>query len=73
MPDGNHGDAKFGVRSRVAAFDTVDRIGRCERSEDAVGVVEGVLEIFDTTRLLISPDRGLPFRSLQAVSCLQIR
>jgi hypothetical protein len=25
VPDGNHGDAEFGVRSGIAAFDTVER------------------------------------------------
>src|ERR1700751_5248263 len=34
----------------VAAFDTVERIVRCERGEDAVRVVEGVLEILNQLR-----------------------
>ena len=47
VPDGNHRDAEFGVRSGVAAFDAVERVVRRERGEDTVGVAEGVLEIFD--------------------------
>src|ERR1700727_2197182 len=47
VPDGNNSDAEFGVRSGVTAFDTVESIVRRKRGEDAVGVVEGVLEIFD--------------------------
>src|SRR5207302_3903365 len=47
VPDGNHRDAEFGVRSGVKAFDTVERIVRRERGEDAVRVVEGVLEILN--------------------------
>ena len=47
MPDGNHRDAEFGVRSGVTAFDTVERIVRRERGEHAVRVVEQVFEIMD--------------------------
>src|SRR4029077_1730383 len=47
VPDRNERDTKFGVRSGVTAFDTVERIVRRERGEDAVRVVEGVLEILD--------------------------
>jgi hypothetical protein len=45
VPDRDDRDTQFGVRSSIAAFDTVERIGRRERGEDAVRVVEGVLEI----------------------------
>jgi hypothetical protein len=38
---------QFGVRSRVTAFDTVERMVRRERGEDTIGVVEGILEIAD--------------------------
>ena len=47
VPDRNDRDTQFGVRSGIAAFDTVECIVPRERSEDTVGVVEGVLEIFD--------------------------
>src|ERR1700758_5137405 len=47
MPDRNDRDSQFGARSGVAAFDTVERIVRRERGEDAVRVVEGVLEILN--------------------------
>jgi hypothetical protein len=47
VPDSNDRDAEFGVRSGVTAFDTVERIVRSERGEDAVRVVEGVLEILN--------------------------
>lgn len=47
VPDRNDRDTQFSVRSSVTAFDTVERIVRRERSKDTVGVVEGVLEIFD--------------------------
>ena len=47
VPDRNDRDTKFGVRSGIASFDTVERIVRRERGEDAVGVVEGVLEILN--------------------------
>src|SRR6201981_3795556 len=47
VPDRNDRDSKFGVRSGIAAFDTVERIVRRERGEDTVGVVEGVLEILN--------------------------
>ena len=43
VPDRDDRDTQFGVRSGVAAFDTVERIVRRERGEDTVGVVEGVL------------------------------
>src|SRR6266481_7357001 len=45
VPDSNDRDAEFGVRPGVTTFDTVKRIVRRERGEDAVRVVEGVLEI----------------------------
>src|SRR6266567_7320878 len=47
VPDRNDRDTQFGVRSGIAAFDTVERIVRRERGEDSVGVVEGVLEILN--------------------------
>jgi len=47
MPDGNHRDAEFGVRSGVTTFHTVERIICRERGEDSVRVVEGVLEILN--------------------------
>ena len=47
VPDRNDRDTQFGVRSGIAAFETVERIVRRERGEDAVGVVEGVLEILN--------------------------
>ena len=47
VPYRNDRDTQFGVRSGVAAFDTVERIVRRERGEDAVRVVEGVLEILN--------------------------
>jgi len=47
VPDRNDRDTQFGVRSGIAAFDSVERIVRRERGEDTVGVVEGVLKIFD--------------------------
>ena len=45
VPDGNDRDTQFGVRPGVTAFDTVERVVRRERGEDAVRVVEGVPEI----------------------------
>src|SRR5690348_14710659 len=45
VPDRDDRDAQFGVRPGIAAFNTVERIVRRERGEDAVRVVEGVLEI----------------------------
>ncbi len=47
VPDSNDRDAEFGVRSGVTTFDTVERIVCRERGEDAVRVVEGVLEILN--------------------------
>src|SRR5437868_9555919 len=47
VPDRNDRDTQFGVRSGIAAFDTVERIARRERGEDTVGVVEGVLQILN--------------------------
>jgi creatinine amidohydrolase len=45
VPHRDDRDAQFGVRPGIAAFDTVERIVRRERGEDAVRVVEGFLEI----------------------------
>jgi hypothetical protein len=47
VPDCNDRDAQFSVRSGVTTFDTVERVVRRERSEDTVGVVEGILQILD--------------------------
>lgn len=47
VPDCNDGDTQFGVRSGIAAFDTVECIVHRERGEDTVGIVEGVLEILN--------------------------
>src|SRR5579864_3656610 len=47
VPDRNDRDTQFGVRSGVAALDTVERIVRRERGEDAVRVVEGAPEILN--------------------------
>ena len=43
----NDRDTQFGIRSGIAAFDTVERVFRRERGEDTIGVVEGILEILD--------------------------
>src|SRR3984893_14758125 len=43
----NDRDTQFGIRSGVAAFDTVERVFLRERGEDTIGVVEGILEILD--------------------------
>jgi len=47
VPDRNDRDTEFGVRSGITAFDAVELIFHRERGEDTVGVLEGVLEIFD--------------------------
>src|SRR4029077_17811805 len=47
VPDRNDRDNKFGVRSGIAAFDTVECIVRRERGEDTIGVVEGILKILN--------------------------
>ena len=75
VPDRNDRDTKFGVRSGIAAFDTVERIVRRERGEDAVGVVEGVLEILNQLgfgfRRIVTALFAVVGRLL--ASCLQIR
>src|SRR5579864_114788 len=47
MPDGNDGDSKFCAWPGITAFDAVQRILRRECGENAIGVVEGTLQIFD--------------------------
>ena len=47
VPDRNDRDTEFGVRSGISAFDTVERVFRPERGENAIGVAEGILEILD--------------------------
>src|SRR5438270_7472107 len=47
VPDRNDRDPQFGARSGIAALDTVERIVRCERGEDAVRVIERILEVLN--------------------------
>ena len=72
VPDRDDRDAQFGVRPGIAAFNTVERIVRRERGEDAVRVVEGVLEILNQLGFVFAGSWP-PFRSHRAVSGPQIR
>jgi hypothetical protein len=47
VPDRNDGDTEFGIRSGITTFNAVERVRCCKRGENAVRVVERVLEIFD--------------------------
>src|SRR5882672_7709224 len=47
VPDRNDRDTEFGVRCAIAAFHSVEGVFRCERGENTIGVVEGILEILD--------------------------
>ena len=69
VPDRNDRDAEFGIRSGIAAFDTVERAFRRERGENTIGVIEGILEIFDQFGLVFAGSSPPFSQSIEPAYC----